>query len=296
VCLDDAVAVDALAGGRRGLDDLAPARGRSAPVGGRWIDAPWDYVRIVAAQLAEDIPALAATLEAGEAPQAVVLGAHRAFVERGATVEPLACFDVAAGPVLVRAGATVRAFTRLVGPCYVGPHAIVMADRIEACAVGDWSRLHGEASNTVLLGHANKSHDGFVGHSYLGRWANLGAGTTTSNLKNTYGTVAMWTPAGLRDTGMQFLGSLVGDHAKTAIGTRLTTGTVVGAGANVFGDTAPPKHVRPFAWGAAGTERYRLADFIGVAERVMARRGVTLSPGARQCLTAAYARAVEGAR
>ena len=96
-------------------------------------------------------------------------------------------------------------------------------------------KVRGELSNTIFLGYSNKGHDGFVGHSYLGRWVNLGAGTITSNLKNTYGTVSLWTPDGVRDTGLQFLGTLFGDHVKTGIGLRLTTGTVLGAGANVYG-------------------------------------------------------------
>ncbi|HVE79448.1 MAG TPA: putative sugar nucleotidyl transferase [Gemmatimonadaceae bacterium] len=297
VCIDRPLAAAALRDGRLALEELGRAAGaRTAAIAGRWVEGPWDYVRTLSAQLADDVPAQARSLQLVDPPQAVVLGGHAVLVEAGATVEPLVCFDVTGGPVLVRAGATVRAFTRLVGPCYVGSHATVMGDRIEACSIGEWSRVHGEASNTIVLGHANKSHEGFVGHSYLGRWVNLGAGTTTSNLKNTYGTVVLWTPEGVRDTGMQFLGSLVGDHAKTAIGTRLTTGTVVGAGANVFGDAAPPKYVRPFAWGAAGSDAYRLPDFLGVVEKVMGRRGVPLGERGRRSLTAAYARAAEAGR
>jgi hypothetical protein len=144
-------------------------------------------------------------------------------------------------------------------------------------------------SNTVMVGHANKGHDGFVGHSYMGRWVNLGAGTITSNLKNTYGPVSLWTPRGMRDTGMQFLGTMFGDHAKTGIGTCLTTGTVLGAGANVYGAQTPPKAVPPFAWGSAPPyDVYRLDKFLEVAERVMARRQVTLSGRARQQLAASH--------
>jgi hypothetical protein len=144
---------------------------------------------------------------------------------------------------------------------------------------------------SVLLGHSNKSHDGFVGHSYLGRWVNLGAGTTTSNLKNTYGTVALWTPEGVRDSGLQFLGTLFGDHAKTGIGLRLTTGSVIGAGANVYGSVMPGKHVEPFAWGEAGAlGAYRLDKFVAVAARAMARREVTLGADGRAQLAAAYER------
>jgi len=101
------------------------------------------------------------------------------------------------------------------GPCYIGQNVNVMGGDISGCSIGDVSKVRGELSSTVVAGYANKGHDGFVGHSYIGRWVNLGAGTVTSNLKNTYGTVALWTPTGVRDTGMQFLGTMFGDHVKT---------------------------------------------------------------------------------
>jgi hypothetical protein len=141
-----------------------------------------------------------------------------------------------------------------------------------------------------MLGYTNKGHTGFVGHSYLGRWVNLGAGTTTSNLKNTYGNVQMWTPSGLRDTGAQFLGTMFGDHVKTGIGTMLTTGTVLGAGANIYGGSVDSKYVPPFAWGDGEPyESYEIDKFIEVAQRMMARRDVELSDEAAKQLWDAYA-------
>ncbi len=168
-------------------------------------------------------------------------------------------------------------FTRVIGPCFIGCDSIVTADRIAGSSIGEQCRVHGELSASIFLGHSNKGHDGFVGHSVLGRWVNLGAGTTTSNLKNTYGSVALWTPEGVRDSGLQFLGTMFGDHVKTGIGLRLTTGCVLGAGANVF-DRMPPKVVAPFSWGAgAPYDRFDRAKFSETAGRMMARRGVTLS-------------------
>ena len=187
----------------------------------------------------------------------------------------------------MRRGATVQAFTRLAGPAYVGEGSTVVGE-IRGCAIGDTCKVHGEISTSVLLGLSNKGHDGFVGHSYFGRWVNLGAGTTTSNLKNTYGTVALWTPHGVRDTGEQFLGTLFGDHAKTGIGLRLTTGCVVGPGANVY-DAMPPKVVPPFAWGGgAPYGTYDPARFLDVAARAMARRKVTLDERGRDHLRAVF--------
>jgi hypothetical protein len=142
----------------------------------------------------------------------------------------------------------------------------------------------------VFLGFANKSHEGFVGHSVVGPWVNLGAGTTTSNLKNTYGQVRLDVDGERIDTGRLNVGSLIGDHAKTAIGTMLATGTVISAGANVFGTPTPPKYVPPFAWGCTGSERMTQDGFLRVAERVMARRNVTFSPERREALRLAFDR------
>ncbi len=190
----------------------------------------------------------------------------------------------------------MRSFTRVGGPCFVGRESLVMGDRVAASAIGDHCRVHGEVSNSVFLAFTNKAHDGFVGHSYLGRWVNLGAGTTTSNLKNTYGTVSLWTPDGIRDTGLQFLGTFAGDHAKTGIGLRLTTGTLLGAGSNVF-DRMPPKYVDPFTWGdGAPYGRYRLDKFLEVAARVMERRNTVRGEGCRRQLAAAYAARWGGGR
>ncbi len=286
VRLGHGVTLESFADGSLPLEKVA-ADGQVAEIPGRWIDDVWDYIRDLQAQLVEDITALGPTLAVGEAR-----GAHALYVERGATIDPMVSIDCANGPVLVRRHSVVHAFTRLIGPCYVGEHATVTTDRIEGSAIGDHCKVHGELSASIVLGYANKSHDGFVGHSYLGRWVNLGAGTITSNLKNTYGSVQLWTPEGVRDTGMRFLGTLFGDYAKTGIGTRLTTGAVVGAGANVVGGDISPKYVPPFAWDhTRKAATYALIKFYETAERQMSRRAVPLGENAKRQLAAAHARA-----
>ena len=257
---------------------------------GWWMSEVWDYVAHLVPMLEHDLPVLGASMSTELPAGGIRVGTHLLYVEGGADIESGVCFDVTAGPILVREGAHVQAFTRLVGPLYIGAGCTVTTDRIASSSIGDICKVHGELSNTIFIGHANKGHDGFVGHSILGRWVNLGAGTITSNLKNTYGTVQLWTPDGVRETGLQFLGTLFGDHAKTGIGLRLTTGTVLGAGANVYGSVMPPKAVAPFSWGEAGAfAEYRLDKFLDVAERMMARRHVPLTDSARAQLSAAYA-------
>lgn len=285
--------------GSLSLEELVPASGTLVNVDGMWLDSVWDLVAHLPELLTRDIPLLAQRVEARSldvsASGCHQTGAHPVWVEAGAVVEPFVVFDTTAGPILLRRGAQVQAFTRMIGPCYVGQDSVVSTDRIAASAIGEQCKVHGELSTSILIGYANKGHDGFVGHSVLGRWVNLGAGTITSNLKNTYGTVSLWTPDGVRDSGMQFLGTLFGDHVKTGIGLRLNTGSVVGPGANLFGDM-PAKMVRPFAWGGGSANRYSADKFITAARRAMARRQVSLDDAAEAWWLTVHATSISSDR
>lgn len=268
--------------------------GNATPVEveGVWLDQVWDFVRHLPDLLADDILQLAEWADQASMSNLTTLGSHPIFVEAGATIEPFVVLDATAGPILVRQGAIIQSFTRLVGPCLIGEGTLVNGGRIAASAIGEHCRVHGEVSASVFTGHSNKGHDGFLGHSMLGRWVNLGAGTVNSNLKNNYSPVSMWTPRGVEKTGMQFLGALIGDHAKTAIGSRLTTGAVIGSGANVYGAGMTSRYVPPFAWGLDGTTLWELSAFLETAERAMKRRNVELTDKAKRLLTAAWERAV----
>jgi UDP-N-acetylglucosamine diphosphorylase/glucosamine-1-phosphate N-acetyltransferase len=217
----------------------------------------------------------------------VVVGDPSLIVIRNALVEPHVVFDVRKGPIVLEADSLVRAGARLEGPIYLGPHSWILGGAVRHCAIGPHCRVHGEVANSVFLGYANKSHDGFVGHSVLGQWVNLGAGTITSNLKNTYGEVRLELPTGRVDTGRTNVGTLFGDHAKTAIGTLLNTGTIVGTGANVVANPVP-RYVRPFAW--ALHDRQSLEGFLTVAGRVLPRRGVELTPEIAASLSSIHER------
>ena len=284
------VPVGEFASGEIDVHSVADRDGEASGVDGWWAEEVWDYIGHLVPMLEADIPLLGAGMTSGAPAGSIQIGSHPVFVQPGAHVEPAVCFDTSAGPIFIASGAHVQAFTRLVGPLYIGPGCTVTTDRIASSSIGDTCKVHGELSNTIFIGHSNKGHDGFVGHSMLGRWVNLGAGTITSNLKNTYGTVQLWTPTGIRETGLQFLGTLFGDHAKTGIGLTLTTGTVLGPGANVYGSVMPPKMVPPFAWGESGAFRdYRMDKFLEVAARMMQRRHVALGAGARRQLERAFA-------
>lgn len=227
-----------------------------------------------------------------EIPDAsVVIGDPADVVLLGALVEPGVTFDVREGAVVVEQHAYVKGGTRFEGPVYVGPGTLVQGGLIRHCSIGPRCKVRGEMQSTVLLGYGNKVHDGFLGHSVVGRWVNLGAGTTTSNLKNTYGSVRLSVAGERLETGRQFLGTLFGDYAKTAIGTLLDTGTVVGTGANVFGAVRPPKYVPPFAWGQDGA-RVERDGFLTVVSRTLPRRNVDVTDAVRASLAAIYDHAV----
>lgn len=261
---------------------------RTVTLDGRWLDAVWSPIEQLTAQLSDDIPAMARLVRTWTPDRTTVIGDQPVWIEEGATVAPFVCFDSTGGPILVRKDATIFPFTRIGGPCYIDQHVTVAGDSVANCSIGEWSKVHGELSSTIVHSYSNKGHYGFVGHSYLGKWVNLGAGTTTSNLKNTYGPVSLWTPGGVRDTGLTFLGTMFGDHVKTGIGMRLNTGSVLGAGANIW-EGMPPKVVAPFSWGSGVPyDIFQVEKFLEVAERMMARRKVELTDGARRQLTAAH--------
>jgi UDP-N-acetylglucosamine diphosphorylase/glucosamine-1-phosphate N-acetyltransferase len=274
------------------LEDLSAITGGIGVINGWWLDNVWDLVRILPEQLADDLMRMAQNpqIHAANPPaHATVIGDNRVMVAEDVVIEPNVVFDTTAGAIYIGRESHIRAFSRITGPCYIGREVTVLGGDITGSSIGDVSKVRGELSATTIVGHSNKGHDGFVGHSYIGRWVNLGAGTVTSNLKNTYGTVGLWTPNGQRDTGLQFLGTLFGDHVKTGIGLRLTTGTVIGAGANVYGNM-PPKVVAPFSWGDAPPYTVYHADkFVETAQRMMSRRHVNLTDRGRRHLETMHA-------
>ena len=268
--------------------------GEALEVDGLLLRGSYDVVSALERFLAEDCADFRGAPSTGVPQGSIVLGDPADVIVMGAAVEPGVVFDVRHGVVVLEAGVEVRHGTRLEGPVFVGARSKVLGGFVRASVIGPECRIHGEITASVFLGYANKSHDGFIGHSVVGQWVNLGALTTTSNLKNTYGPVRLEVDGRKLDTGRQNLGTLFGDHAKTAIGTMLATGTVIGAGANVFGPPTPPKHVPPFAWGSEGDERLTAEGFLRIAERVLPRRGVELTAERRRSLELTFARGVVG--
>jgi UDP-N-acetylglucosamine diphosphorylase / glucose-1-phosphate thymidylyltransferase / UDP-N-acetylgalactosamine diphosphorylase / glucosamine-1-phosphate N-acetyltransferase / galactosamine-1-phosphate N-acetyltransferase len=173
----------------------------------------------------------------------------------------------------------------------VGPGALIASARVRGeTSIGPVCRIGGEVEASIVQGYSNKHHDGFLGHSYLGEWVNIGAMTTTSDLKNTYGTIRVVLEGeGQLDSGTIKLGAFLADHVKLGIGLHLTGGSVIGIGSNIFGIHSAPKTVPPFIWGGEVFREYRIDGMVEVARKVMGRRKRALEPAYETVLRTVFA-------
>jgi UDP-N-acetylglucosamine diphosphorylase/glucosamine-1-phosphate N-acetyltransferase len=244
------------------------------------IERPWHLFLRNGAEIRRDF----ALLTAGRTSQPVgdaytmVYAPENIFIEEGVKIRA-AILNAEAGPIYLGKNAEVQEGAILKGPLSLGEGAVANAGvRLRGDnTIGPYCKVGGEIGNSILMGYSNKGHDGYLGNSVIGEWCNLGADTNTSNLKNNYAPVKVWSHTAKRfvDTGQTFCGLLMGDHAKAGINTMFNTGTIVGVGANVFGAGFPRTFIPSFSWGgAAGFETFKLGKFAEVAERVMSRRGL----------------------
>jgi len=159
------------------------------------------------------------------------------FLADGATVGEFVLTDTRKGPIVIDSGAQIGPYTLLRGPIYIGKKARILEHSAikDAVSLSHTTKIGGEVEASIVEPYSNKQHHGFLGHSYLGSWINLGAGTCNSDLKNTYGTVNMEYGFGKASTNMQFLGCVMGDYSKTAINTGIFTGKVIGVCSMMYG-------------------------------------------------------------
>jgi UDP-N-acetylglucosamine diphosphorylase/glucosamine-1-phosphate N-acetyltransferase len=268
---------------------IVPTRTVDADLAG----APWDLTTRIAATLGEDIAALGASavrrhLRPDEGQS---FGSHPILIDPTAQIGPLCVLDASKGPIVLGPQVVVRPLSVLVGPCAVLEGSTVAERSLlkASTVIGPHCRAGGEIGGTIFQGYSNKSHDGHLGDSFVGEWVNIGAGTDNSNLLNTYGEVIvrLEPDGGLQRTGRQFWGSVIGDHVKLAIGTRLMTGTTIGTGAMIAQSRPPASLVPRFAWlvdGADGARTFRFDKFLETARAMMSRRGQAPTPALESAL------------
>ncbi|NOK58349.1 MAG: hypothetical protein GFH27_549279n155 [Chloroflexi bacterium AL-W] len=258
---------------------------------------PWDIITLNGEQIARDVPLFAgangisSVKEHGIAdPQIVIHNPAQVYIHPAAQLNGPLVLDARDGPIVIGA-ATIEPFSFIQGPTSIGDKSLIASARIRGeTSIGPVCRIGGEVEASVIQGYSNKHHDGFLGHSFLGEWVNIGAMTTNSDLKNTYGTIRVVIDGlGQVDSGQLKLGCFLADHVKLGIGVHLNGGAVIGTGSNIFGVHFAPKTIPPFTWGGELFREYRIDRMIDVARKVMGRRKVPLSTEQEQVLRDVFA-------
>ncbi len=269
---------------------LAESKLPESKVDAALIEWPWDLVVHNPEAIAADLAGMKPARQGEVHPSAVLLEPQNVLLDAGARVDPLAVLDARPGPIWIRSGARVASHTVVTGPCVVGERTQLLGGSIGGSTIGPECRIAGEVDSSIWQGWSNKRHHGFVGHSVVGEWCNLGALTTTSDLKNNYGTVRVWVDGRERESGQIKVGSFLGVAARTGIGTLLPTGASIGAGSNLFGGGRyAPKLLPAFSWwdGVSIVEN-RFDKFLVTARTAMSRRGRELGASEERALRALF--------
>ncbi len=250
----------------------------------RLITYPWDLVHNNGKELIADTELLrlkSANLRTGQ----MIIGVNMTnkrdiFVGRNAVIKPGVLIDAEEGPVVIDDGVRILGNAVVMGPAYIGKESIIKAGAkiYGGTTIGSHCKIGGEVEASVFHAYSNKQHEGFIGHSYICEWVNLGADTNNSDLKNNYGNVKVLINGHNIDSGNMFAGLFMGDHSKSGINTMFNTGTVVGVSSNIFGPGFPSKSIPSFAWGgSSGFAEYNIDKAVETARAVMKRRKVEMT-------------------
>jgi len=254
------------------------------------IDKNWKIFRENAAQIKIDFTLITTGRASARISDrhTVVYGEHNLFVEEGVDIKA-SIINAETGPVYLGKNSIVQEGAIIRGPFALceGGHINMGAKMRGDVTVGPYSKVGGEVSTSVIFGYSNKAHDGFMGCTVMGEWCNLGADSNTSNLKNNYDTVKLWSHAkeGYVDTGLQFCGLMMGDHSKCGINTMFNTGTTIDVFANVFGAGFPANYIPSFSWGGAEKiTTYQFDKALATAAKVLERRNIVLDDADKDIL------------
>jgi UDP-N-acetylglucosamine diphosphorylase/glucosamine-1-phosphate N-acetyltransferase len=220
-------------------------------------------------------------------PGVTIINPYNVWIGAKADIMPGVIIDATNGPVVLDENIKIMANSVIIGPVYIGKNSTIKAGAkiYEGTSVGPVCKIGGEVEGTIFQAYTNKQHDGFLGHSYLGEWVNIGAGTNNSDLKNNYTNVMVYFyPEGNKiDSGSQFVGSFIGDHTKTGINSTINTGTIIGVGCNLFGRELITDFIPSFRWGdTSNLSEYIEDKFLETAEIVKKRRKLKLTASEKE--------------
>ena len=270
------------------LYEMARTRTR-VPASGRLVSFAWELSEQNSAQLEADFVSQSSGSQLSDPAGKIALVGprERVSIDPTARLEPFVVLDATRGPVSIGAGAAIQSFTRLEGPCHVGIGAQLFRANVRAgTTIGAYCRVGGEIEASILHSHVNKYHDGFLGHSYVCPWVNLGALTTNSDLKNDYSNVRVPLEGKSIDTRLTKVGCFIGDHTKTGLGSLFNTGSSIGVMCMILpGGELLPRHIPSFTavWHGELADAIPFERNLAAARTAMGRRNHELT-GAQERL------------
>jgi len=195
---------------------------------------PWEMVFNCGKEIERDCYAFSRYLDSNSC-LATLIGENLPLVADGVQISAGAILDTSNGPIVIDENANIRPFSYIEGPTYIGKNSVVDGAYIRGeTSIGNVCKVGGEIENSIILDYSNKHHEGFLGHSYLGSWINIGAMATNSDLRNDYGKIKVTQAGQVVSTESIKLGAIIGDFSKVGIGVLMNTGLIVGIGVNLF--------------------------------------------------------------
>ncbi len=242
------------------------------------INNTWDIFGKNKKAIVEDFKLITHNRKSAEISASNHLLGNNLFVEEGVTIE-CSTINTLKGPVYIGKNTEIMPGCHIEGPVALCEHSVLKMGTLiyKGTTIGPWCKAGGEINNCVMFGYSSKAHDGFLGDSVIAEWCNLGAGTTTSNLKNNYEAVKQWSYSENKfvTTGLQFCGLVMGDHTKTGISSMFNSGTTAGVCSNIFGVSYQRNFIPSFVWGGtSGFRKHKLDEALDTAKAVYARRNL----------------------
>tara|TARA_Y100000590_G_scaffold73157_1_gene80499 strand:- start:424 stop:1587 length:1164 start_codon:yes stop_codon:yes gene_type:complete len=252
------------------------------------IDYLWDAIDNIPKQISKDINYLNSDVKYNFPSTSHFINKDKIIIDKNSIIKPGSVLDAEKGPIVIKSNVVVDIGSKIQGPVFIDENTYISpgANIRSGTLIGPSCKIGGEVSNSIFHANSNKVHDGFLGHSYIGEWVNIGAGTNNSNLKNNYSTVRFNFKNNEIDTDRLFLGVLIGDYTRIGISTMLNTGTYIGVGANVFGAGFQKKYIESFAWG--DSESVDFHKFINTCILMKERRNKKLSENEKNILEQIY--------
>ena len=257
-------------------------------IDGVLVEYIWDLIQANGDQIRSDFVLATRGSEESAIDDVTVIHNQNVFIDKTAEIMPQVVVDGADGPVFIDRNVVIQPHVYIQGPVYIGPSVLIKAGAqiYSGSSIAEGCKIGGEVNNSIILPWSNKAHSGYLGSSYVGSWVNIGAGTDNSDLKNNYGAVKLTVNGEVIDTGLQFMGLIMGDHSKCGINTTFNTDTNVGINCNLYGSAMHEKHIPSFTWGSAsdGYTTYKLEKALSVNKIVMSRRKKSLKKNDEELL------------